>query len=281
MLLFAGISIAAAILLIGASLMPTLQKWFKGWEEKKEKTVAQKLDKLFYEKKPFNIVKLYILPPLLLGAGGLILFKSLLFAVVFGAVGLAIPGLILKAKAMRRRQQLSNQILDTIMIISSSLKSGLSILQSLEIIVEEMPAPISQEMGLLVRENKMGVTLEDSLKKFKDRVAMDEYNFLVNSILVARETGGDLPKVLSRLTVTIRDNRKIRDSISTLTTQGRLQGIIMSVIPLFFAWWVMTFNKNHFDIMLRSQIGRVLLAVAIVLQILGIILIRKFSTIKI
>ena len=281
MLLFAGISIAAAILLIGASLMPTLQKWFKGWEEKKEKTVAQKLDKLFYEKKPFNIVKLYILPPLLLGAGGLILFKSLLFAVVFGAVGLAIPGLILKAKAMRRRQQLSNQILDTIMIISSSLKSGLSILQSLEIIVEEMPAPISQEMGLLVRENKMGVTLEDSLKKFKDRVALDEYNFLVNSILVARETGGDLPKVLSRLTVTIRDNRKIRDSISTLTTQGRLQGIIMSVIPLFFAWWVMTFNKNHFDIMLRSQIGRVLLAVAIVLQILGIILIRKFSTIKI
>ena len=281
MLLFAGISIAAAILLIGASLMPTLQKWFKGWEEKKEKTVAQKLDKLFYEKKPFNIVKLYILPPLLLGAGGLILFKSLLFAVVFGAVGLAIPGLILKAKAMRRRQQLSNQILDTIMIISSSLKSGLSILQSLEIIVEEMPAPISQEMGLLVRENKMGVTLEDSLKKFKDRVVMDEYNFLVNSILVARETGGDLPKVLSRLTVTIRDNRKIRDSISTLTTQGRLQGIIMSVIPLFFAWWVMTFNKNHFDIMLRSQIGRVLLAVAIVLQILGIILIRKFSTIKI
>ena len=104
---------------------------------------------------------------------------------------------------------------------------------------------------------------------------------MVNSILVARETGGDLTKVFSRLSVTIRDNRKLKDSVKTLTLQGRLQGMIMSVLPILFISWVLTFNRQHFDIMLNSQIGRMLLFAALFLQVAGMILIRKFSTIKV
>ena len=165
--------------------------------------------------------------------------------------------------------------------MSSSLKGGLSLLQALEVLIEEMPAPMAQEIGLVVRENKMGVSLEDSLKHLNKRMNMEELNLVINSILVARETGGELTKVFSRLTTTIRDNRKLKDSIKTLTMQGRMQGLIMSVLPFLFIFWVINFNREHFDIMLQSEIGRTLLFIAGILQIAGMFLIRKFSAIKI
>jgi tight adherence protein B len=110
---------------------------------------------------------------------------------------------------------------------------------------------------------------------------IEELELMINSILVARTTGGDLPKVFSRLAITIRDKHKLKEKIKTLTLQGRLQGVIMSVLPIFFAWWVLTFNREHFDIMFQTQQGRILLFLAIILQIVGMFLIHKFSIIRI
>ena len=81
--------------------------------------------------------------------------------------------------------------------------------------------------------------------------------------------------------MTIRDNRKLKESIKTLTLQGRLQGAIMSLLPILFVIWVLSVNKHHFDIMLTSDTGRMLLVLAVILQVVGMFLIRKFSTIKI
>ncbi len=148
-------------------------------------------------------------------------------------------------------------------------------------LVEEMQPPMGQEIGLVIRENKMGVTFEDSLRHLEKKMDMEELSLVVNSILVARETGGDLTKVFSRLTVTIRDNRKLKESIKTLTLQGRIQGIVMSVLPFMFVWWVVNFNHNHFDIMFQNDTGRMLLVVAVVLQLVGMVLIKIFSTIKV
>lgn len=154
-------------------------------------------------------------------------------------------------------------------------------MQAIEVVVEEVPAPFSQEFGLVLRENKIGVPLEDSLKHLHERMHLEELDLVINSILVSKETGGDLTKVLSRLSVTLRDNRKLKESIKTLTLQGKLQGIIMSVLPFLFVGWVLSFNRNHFDIMLNSETGRVLLITAAGLQIVGMILIHKFSKIDV
>jgi tight adherence protein B len=144
-----------------------------------------------------------------------------------------------------------------------------------------MPAPISQEFGLVVRENRMGIPLEECLSRLNKRMNIDELGLIIYALLVARETGGELPKVFSRLAITIRDNRKLKESIKTLTMQGRLQGMIMSFLPIVFAFWVLSVNKHHFDIMLNSDIGRMLLVGAVVLQIVGMFLVKKFSAINI
>lgn len=196
-------------------------------------------------------------------------------------MGSILPALIIKTMENKRKEKFAGQLVDGLMVISSALKGGLSLLQAIEVLVEEMPAPISQEFGLILRENKIGLTLDESLRRLNDRLKLEELGLMINSVLVARETGGDLTKVFSRLATTIRDNRKLKENIRTLTLQGRLQGIIMSALPFIFVWWVMTFNKEHFDIMLGTEKGRMLLFVAAGLQAVGMVLIRKFSIIKI
>jgi len=281
MFLLVVLLIASSIVLLTLAILPLAIAKMENWRMQKERTVAVELDKMFYDKGPKQIMRLYFVLPPLFAILGVLLFKSILFAVAGVIAGLFIPNIILKARDSQRRQKFNSQILDAIMILSSSLKGGLSLLQAFEVLVEEMPEPMSQEIGLVVRENKMGVSLEDSLRHLNARLQLEELVLLLNSIMVARETGGDLTKVFSRLVTTIRDNRKLKDSIRTLTLQGRMQAVIMSLLPFLFIWWVLTFNKGHFDIMLKSEIGRMLLTVAVVLQGVGMILIKKFSTIKI
>jgi tight adherence protein B len=273
--------ITGSVSLITLSVVPVISDRVKTWEKKKEERVALQLDRLYYDKTPKQIVRLYFILPPVLAVAGAIFFRSILFIIGGALLGLFIPNLLLNLRDAKRRHKFHVQILDSIMILSSSLKGGLSLLQALEVLVEEIPAPMSQEVGLVVRENKMGVTLEDTLRHLDRRMRMDELSLVINSILVARETGGDLTKVFSRLSTTIRDNRKLKDSIKTLTLQGRLQGIIMSFLPIFFVWWVVSFNREHFNIMLQSDIGRILLFVAVGLQVVGMLLIHKFSSIRI
>ncbi|MFZ2938452.1 MAG: type II secretion system F family protein [Candidatus Omnitrophota bacterium] len=274
--------VIAAIMLLTFVFAPSLEGRFKGWKIKKEKDVEKQLDDLFsYNKSPRSIVMTVFIFPPILGLAAFLVFRSLLLAIIGVGLGLFIPTLMLNLRNSRRRKKFNNQILDAIMILSSSLKGGLSLLQSLEVLIEEMPAPMSQEIGLVIRENKMGISLEESLRRLDKRMRMEELSLVINSILVARETGGDLTKVFSRLSTTIRDNRKLKENIKTLTMQGKLQGLVMSVLPILFVLWVLSVNKHHFDGMMQTDFGRFLLILAVVLQAVGMFLIRKFSEIKI
>lgn len=243
--------------------------------------MAKEMDKMFYDKSPKNIVMLYPILFIALGAAGYFVLQSPIFAVFGALIGLAIPNFIVKIRYKNRIRKFDGQILDAINMLSSCLKGGLSLLQGFEVLVEEMPVPMSQEIGWVVRENKMGIPLEECLLRLNKRMNITELGLVINALLVSRETGGELTKVFSRLSVTIRDNRKLKESIKTLTLQGRLQGTIMSFLPIVFVAWVVSVNKHHFDIMLTSDIGRLLLIAAVVMQICGMILIKIFSTIKI
>lgn len=271
----------ASVYSIAYQMIPVLTDKFHQIQERKVSKVEKQLGEMFVVIKKERLVLFYTLSPLILG--GLIFFLTgqLIFALPAGGLGFILPAYVVKIMEQQRKQKFLAQLVDGLMIVSSSLKGGLSLLQAIEVLAEEMPPPISQEFGLIVRENKMGLTLEDSLKRLNERIGLEEVGLMINSVLVARETGGDLTKVFSRLSITIRDNRKLKENIRNLTLQGRLQGIIMSIIPFIFVWWVYTFNRSHFDIMLSTEQGKMLLLLAVVLQVIGMVLIRRFSMIKI
>lgn len=281
MILLIAIFILGAITLLAISILPGIMEKVKAWQEKKEKTVGKEMDKMFYEKGARSLVMLYFILPFALGFATYFFTQSPVLAVPAVLIGLVVPNFIMKIRYNKYRQKFNSQLLDTIQLLSSALKGGMSLLQAFEVVIEEMPAPMKNEIGLVVRENKIGVSFEESLARLNKRMHLEELELIINSILVAKETGGELTKVFSRLIVTIRDNRKLKENITTLTLQGRMQGFIMSALPFLFIGWVITVNPHHFDIMLQNDLGRMLLFIAGGLQVLGIYLIRKFSKINI
>ena len=154
-------------------------------------------------------------------------------------------------------------------------------MQAIEALVEELPQPISQEFGLILRENKMGISLEESFDSLNRRMPSEELNLLTTAILVARETGGDITQLFSRLIGTIRAKVKLNDSVKTLSMQGKIQGVVMSFLPIGFALLVISFNPNYFDIMFSSPLGRGLMVYAVISEAVGMYLIRIFSRVNV
>ena len=261
-------------------IAPILFARYNQWQAKRVTSVTYSLEDsfIFLEKKKMMFLSV---SPLVLAGAGFFLFQNLLGLIMGLLAGLALPTILTKVIRQRRLKAFQGQLVDSLMILSSSLKGGLSLVQAIEVLCEEMPPPISQEFGLILRENKWGVSLEESLRKLKKRMPLEEVNLMVSSILVARETGGELTRVFARLTETIRDNVKLKEKIATLTLQGRLQGVIMSLLPILFTVFMYKQNPEHFDIMLETDVGRILIGAAVLAQLMGMFLIKKISTPKV
>jgi len=262
-------------------LLPLIADLLAKMHSKRLHNLEKQLEDMFLWEEIKKLSIYYTFFPVVLGLILFLIFRNWIFTTAGVVVGFLLPPFAIRFLQGWRKHKLKTQLLDTIMYLTSSLKGGLSFLQALEILVEEMPAPISQEFSLVLREHKMGVALEESLSRLSKRMRIEELDLMINSLLVAREMGGDLTRVLSRLSDTIRDNQKLKENIATLTMQGKIQGAIMSILPIIFVIWVLTFNKGHFDIMLSTEIGRSLLFLCAILQVIGMFLIHKFSKLRI
>ncbi len=256
------------------------KKWDEIQKEKAEKAISQFGEMFIFLKKEVLAI-LYVVIPLVLGILGFLLTRKLLVSLAGVAVGIASPFMLVRFMDSRRRAKFSSQLGDGLMIMSSCLKGGLTLIQSFEVLAEEMDPPIGQEVSLLVREIKVGVSLEEALTRLDKRMPSEEMALITSAILVARETGGDLTKVFSRLIETIRDRMKLKEMIETLTLQARLQAVVISLLGPVFAMVVLKINPNHFEIMWQNEIGKLLLIAAGFLQLIGIILIVIFGQIKI
>jgi tight adherence protein B len=259
--------------------LPRLIAIYTARQSKKTDELARKLEEsfIFWEK---NRLMLLYLAPFVFGAAAFLLFRHIIFVILGFLLGFGFPAFMVRLAHQRRIKKFQSQLVDGLMILASSLKAGLSFVQAIEVLCEELPPPISQEFNLVLKENRWGLSLDESLKRLRQRLPLEEVNLMVSSILIARESGGELPKVFSRLTNTIRDNLKLKEKIATLTLQGRLQGLIMMFLPVGFAYFVYKQNPEHFLVMWQSQTGRMLLFLAVGLQVVGMFFIKRISTMR-
>lgn len=257
-----------------------LKKWDEIQKKKAEKTSSQ-FEEMFIFLKKEVLTTLYIVTPLILGILGFLLTGKLLVSVIGMGVGVVFPFIMVRFMDKKRRAKFNAQLGDGLMVMSSCLKGGLTLVQSFEILAEEMDPPIGQEVSLLVREVKVGVSLEEALIRLNKRMPSEEMTLITSAILVARETGGDLTKVFARLIETIRDRRKLKEMVQTLTLQARLQAVIISLLGPVFALVVLRINPRHFEVMWQNEIGRIALMAAGFLQLIGIMLIVIFGKIRI
>ena len=275
------IFIFSATALLVYQLVPAIWDSVYVWRVRGVEAQRTKLKDVFLDVDPQKLFIFNFLSPVLLSALGLYFTKSLIGLFIGLALGFVIPAMLIKRMIAMRKDKFANQIVDGLMILSSCLKGGLSLLQSIESLVEELPAPINQEFGLILRENKMGIALEESFDSLNKRMASDEFNLLTTAILVARETGGDITQLFDTLVQTIRVKVKLNDNVKTLSLQGRIQGVVMSILPVAFGVMVVSFQPNYFDIMLSNPVGRALLIYAVVSEIIGVYMIKLFSKVVI
>ncbi|MFA6282264.1 MAG: type II secretion system F family protein [Candidatus Omnitrophota bacterium] len=280
-LLFGYALLVAAILILSYyGITFALRKYDEAQKQKAEEASAQ-FEEMFIFLNKRMLLFLFPISALSAGALAYILTRQWWMGLIFLAVGALVPSWLINIMDKRRRAKFVLQLVDGLMVMNSCLKGGLTLVQSFEILSEEMAPPLSHEISLLNREIKVGVTLEEALLRLEKRMPSEEMTLITSAILVARETGGDLTKVFSRLVETIRDRIKLREMVTTLTLQARLQSIVISMLgPVFFVV-VRKIRPDHFDIMWRDELGRIFLFVAIGLQVLGIILIVIFGKIEI
>src|SRR5690606_27062927 len=147
-------------------------------------------------------------------------FPGIPFAVFVTIVGWKAPKPIVDFIYRRRVEKLTMQMIDGLALMSNGLKSGLSIVQALNLVVEEMPNPIHQEFALILNQNKLGVPLEEAFTNFANRVESDDVEMFVTSVNILKETGGNLAETFDTIVTTIRERLKVQKKISAMTAQG-------------------------------------------------------------
>ena len=263
-------------------VIPLILQLVHEFNQKRANRFAHAMDRTLESKNIALVSRFYMIAPFVCAATGFVLAPENSFrlpGLLLGfALGMFLPkyyaGFILK----KRRAMFEGQIIDALMIMTSSFRGGLSLVQSMEAVVEEMPDPARHEFEIVLGENKMGVALEEALARFYKRMPSPAMQQCVCAILLSRETGGNLPAIFTRIIASVRERHKIEENLRVLTMQGKLQAIVMSGLPVGFFFMVKSTNPGYFKVMLTTDLGRVLMVTAVVLWLLGTFLIIKIST---
>src|SRR5690606_32429750 len=149
--------------------------------------------------------------------------------------------------ANRRLHAFENQLSDTLNLWVNALRSGYSVLQGMEAIATELPPPISREFERVVQEVRLGLSLEQALANLVRRMPSEDLDLIVTAINIQREVGGNLAEILDIISHTIRERVRMKGEIRTLTSQGRLTGWVIGLLPLILAFLVYSINPRYGD----------------------------------
>jgi tight adherence protein B len=172
-------------------------------------------------------------------------------------------------------------MVDGLNLMANGLKSGLSVVQSMALVVEEMPNPIKQEFGLILSENKLGVSLEEAFIHLSKRIQSDDVEMFVTAVNILKETGGNLAETFDTITTTIRERIKIERKIQAITAQGFYQGMIVASIAPGLLFFMAQSEPEMMEPMFTHPLGWVMLAAVFALEALGIFVVMRIVKIEV
>lgn len=222
-----------------------------------------------------NVLAVLIAP---IAAGMLLGWVAAAVALI---AALLAPGLGFRWFSRRRRRAMQRQLPDTATALATALRSGLSLSQALEQVVRHQPKPVSQEFSLMMREHRIGVPLDRALAAMAHRIQLRDFDLLVSTLAIARDLGSGLAEALERYAQSVRRRLALEERIRALTAQGRMQGLIMGVLPLLLALVLTFIDPVWMWPLVSTSIGWVTLAVICLLEWVGFLLIRKIVDIRI
>ena len=212
---------------------------------------------------------------LLLGGG------QLIFGLIGAVLGFFFPFILVSMKTGKRRKTFNSQLGDALILIANSLRTGYSFMQASDMVAQEMRPPISSEFARAVKEMSLGVTIEEALANLGKRISSEDLDLVLTAVLIQRQVGGNLSEVLDNIARTIRERVRIRGEIRTLTAQGRISGVIVSLLPIVLGLIIYLLNPEYVKLLFVHPFGKILLGVAGLGQVIGILVIRRIVDIEV
>lgn len=226
-------------------------------------------------------LNLYFAMILLLPLTVWILTRELWLGVVALGITLAAPYILISIFYQRRMQTIEKQLPDAMIMLSASMRAGASFTTALDSLIQESSPPLSQEFSLLLREIRLGVDMETALNHMEQRIPLEDFRLLLSAIRISREVGGNLAENMDKLAATLRSKLVMEGKIRSLTAQGRLQGIVMSLLPMVLVAILMKLEPTAMSMLFTTKLGWAVLVLILVMQLLGFLAIRKITDIDI
>jgi tight adherence protein B len=208
------------------------------------------------------------------------IFNIVLVVIMFFLAG-AVPILHVVVKRKKRLQKFNAQLPDTLDLLSRSLAVGHAFSESLHQVAAEMPDPIAAEFRLTFEEQKLGLGTKVALDRLTERVPLPDLRLCVTAMHIQRETGGNLAEILEKVAQTIRERFKFMEDFRTMTTSSRASGWILCGLPIVIVLALTFLSPEYMSVLLYDQRGHYVITFAIIWQILGMLLIRRFLNIKV
>lgn len=206
---------------------------------------------------------------------------KIFFAPLLGAVMFSIPFIWLLSKRWSRLKAFAAQLPDAMELVARALRAGHSLAAGMNVVAEEMPDPVAAEFKRVYEEQNLGIAMEDSLRNMCDRIPNLDLRFFVTSVIIQRQTGGDLAEILDKIGYIIRERFRILGQVKALTAEGRLSGIILIALPFGLFLMMLHIKPEYIEKLWTHELGIKMSTGALIMQVLGALVIRKIVNIEV
>jgi tight adherence protein B len=274
-LLFVSVSLLVFV------VMQVGRKVRSRFESQLSEEANMNLSDMFMFMDPDSLVRYYttalVVVPLLV----LIVARDGLSVVVAIAVMAVVPRIFYGGIKKARIKKFDEQLPDAFMSLASSLGAGTSLMGAIETLATEQPAPLAQEFSLLIRKIKLGVNFDQALVEMEKRIPSQDFKVALSAIRISREVGGNLVEVMEKLAETLRQKAAMEGKIVSLTSQGKMQGYVMTGLPILLACALNVIEPEAMSKLYHTTMGYVVLGVIVVMLGIGFSIIRKITSIDV
>jgi tight adherence protein B len=206
---------------------------------------------------------------------------NLVMTCVGAAVGAAGPVLFVNSRRGARKKLFNFQLPEALDFLSRVLRAGQSFSTGLQMMADELPQPIGGEFRRCYDQHSLGQSIEDGLRDMARRVDSPDFSFFATAVIIQRQSGGDLAEVLHKISDTVRKRLRLALSVKSKTAEGRFTGYIMVAFPSIMFAITYFIDPNRGNVLLFTPAGHVLIGLALGLQLFGLFLIKRITTVKV
>jgi len=272
--------VAAAVFLLALLASAVLRRAYEQYQARYVARSLRDLSDMFLFVEPRQLVLLNVAAMALLAALGLCVGGALLCALA-AALGFFAPALGVRFYRRRRLGRLEAQLTQALQQMANALRAGLTFHQAVEQAARDASPPLAQELGLYLKEVKLGVPADEALSAMAARVGSEDLELVAASTNLARQMGGNLAEMFETIAATVRERFRLEGKVRALTSQGKLQGIIVAALPLGVAAFLDWYRPDLMRPMFEHAYGYVLVAAIVLLQATGFVLVRRIVAVDV